>query len=92
MVEPKEGMKVWVRHSNCGYRGVGKVLNSLYGSNWLIQALDGTDAVFSAKAEFLDEYKEGQAIPGDLSKEEKKELKKKFKMEKRNHLPTKGRR
>jgi hypothetical protein len=83
----EDGKKVWVRQSNCGYQGPGILVGQVFGSSWLVKALKGDERILVARAEFLDEFCEGQTTPADLSKEEKKEAKKKYKAERKNHHP-----
>lgn len=88
MADLKEGSKVWVKQSNCGYQGPAVLLGLIHGSSWLVKALHGDERVFLAKAEFLDPLEKDQAedMP-TLSKEERKELKRKYKTERKGHTP-----
>lgn len=88
MADLTEGDKVWVKHSNCGYQGPAVLMGKLHGSSWLVKASKGDEKIFLARAEFLSPFTDGQTTPDDLSKEEKKEIKNKYKMEKKNHRPS----
>jgi hypothetical protein len=85
MVDLEEGLKVLVRQSNCGYKGPAILIGPVYGSSWLARTIGEEGLVFLVRAEFLDPLKE--EIPVVLSKDERKELKRKLKAERKNHKP-----
>lgn len=87
MADLKEGSKVWVKQSNCGYQGPAVLLGLIHGSSWLVKALHGDEKVFLAKAEFLDLLEKEVDASQIPSKEERKELKRKYKTERKGHTP-----
>lgn len=68
------------------------VVGLVFGSSWLVRCLKGDEKVILVRAEFLAPHQEVSKIPASLSKEEKKELKRKYKAERKNHRPSSGRR
>jgi len=80
--------RVWVRDSNCGYQGPAEIVGWVFANTWLVKSLRGEEKVFTVKSEFLTEWQdpEPDAAP-KLSKEEKKELRRKLKAERKSHQP-----
>ena len=87
MVDLVAGQKVWVRESKCGYKGPVILIGPLFGSSWLVKAQEGKGQVFVARSEMFDPIKEAEQPSLILSKEERKELKRKLKAERKNHKP-----
>jgi uncharacterized membrane protein len=85
----EEGQKVWVVQSNSGYQGLGKILGPVPVNKWLVQALDGSLKVFTVATGCLKEVASNE-LPSDLSKEERRELRKKMKAERKNHRASEG--
>lgn len=83
-----EGQKVIVVNSKNGYKGPAILVGLAYGSKYLVKTPTGD--IFTVEHTNLKPFEEVQQITG-LSKEERKALKKKYKEERKNHLPSKGR-
>lgn len=64
----------------------------VFGKKWLVKTLSGDEKIITADADQLKEIEGNPLSDENLSKDEKKKLKKKVKTERKNHQSNPSRR
>lgn len=90
----EENQTVWIIRSNSGYVGPALLVGLIFGRTWLVKALKGEEQMLTVVADNIKVLEEDfsnkkNALESDeiLEKEDPKQLKKKLKVERKNHRP-----